>query len=908
MPWPIPKNRGWADLPLRTKCLLLISFPALATVAMSAAAHVLSARLTAAEGQVRRALETGREIESVRAAETEISADARAYFLTADETFAGRTRSALAFFDAARLRLIAAVSDLPAAAQRLARFGALENAREERMFGDMARFRSHNLAREQLPAELKLLEQARLQIQNLLESIAQDNQSRLEASRRRVEALRSQQSAILATCLFGGLLGGIAMSLLFARGITSRVARLQRNMARLNAGAEPEPVTGRDEIARLNQDVLHVAQILRRKTRALDQALHGIAEVDAAGYCVWCNQAFAEATGILGKDRPAHISSLVQPQDRPRLEQAIAEMPRNGRSEIALRLDTSSAQAADVAFTLLALGADSPPHAGFFVFLRDLWGGKRADAALIRAKEAAEASSRAKTEFLARISHDIRTPLNAILGSADLLSQTSLSFDQSEYVNMFQRNCRRLVALINDFLDFSRIEAGALRIERSPYRVREAVLDAVGTFREPAARKGVALGVEIEPATPECALGDGWRIQQILVNLLSNALKFTGSGRVDVRVRVLTQAAGGDRLRFEIADTGPGIRLEDQDKIFARFVQLPHPSNGQRGAGLGLTICRDLVELMGGEIGVASREGTGSTFYFNLPLEALDSSVADDPPLTDAESADALPSQLSVAQPLKILLAEDNEDNRLLIAHYLRDQPVELCFAANGLEAVEAVQRGEPFDLILMDIDMPGMDGHTATRQILAFEQSPQSSMLSGTLPAAAPGLLPPFAPPELTPPPFTPIVALSADALQDAVETSLEAGCVAHVAKPVDRQTLLRTIRRFASQKLAQQARGARMQSISEQVKALVPQYLASKEKQIEEARVSLAARDFGPIRRFGHNLKGTGKGYGFPIIEELGREIERAAAEADAQRIASQLDALHRFVSESAETLANS
>lgn len=849
---------------------------------MSAGAHVLGARIIAAEDQVRRGLETGRNIESLRAAETEISADVRAYFLSADETFARRTRSSLALFDAARLQLVAAVADLPGAAERLARIGSLEDAREEHMFGDMARFRSHILSREQLLAELNSVQQARRQIQDLLDSIEQDNRRRREASRARVERLRSEQSAILAMCLLGGLAGGVAMSLLFARGIAVRIGRLQRNMARLAAGGEPEALAGRDEIARVNQSVLQMAEILRRKTLALDQALHGIAEVDAQGQCVWCNKVFSESTGLLRKDGPVPLSSLVQPQDRPRLEQALAEMPRTGRAEIAVRLDASSApgaQAADVALTLLSPGPDSPRDAGFYVFLRDLWSSKRADAGLIRAKEAAEASNRAKTEFLARISHDIRTPLNAILGSADLLSQTSLSFDQSEYVNMFQRNCRRLVALINDFLDFSRIEAGAVRIEHTPYRVRDAVLDAVATFRETAARKGVALGVEIDPAMPECALGDTWRIQQILVNLLSNALKFTDSGCVEVRVRVLTEAPGGDRLRFEVSDTGPGIRLEDQDRIFARFVQLPHACNGQRGAGLGLTICRDLVELMGGEIGVASREGTGSTFYFNLPLEPVN------PAVTAPESAEALSSPLSVAQPLKILLAEDNEDNRLLIEHYLRDQPVQLHCVANGGEAVEAVQHGKAFDLILMDIDMPGIDGFTAARQIRAFEQS-------GSLRPSTPTI--------------TPIVALSADALQEAVEASLEAGCVAHVAKPVDRPTLLRTIRRFGTRKLAEQARAARMQSISDQVKALVPQYLASKAKQIEEARASLAARDFGPIRRFGHNLKGTGKGYGFPVIEELGREIERAAVEADAGRIASQLDALHRFVSESAEAVA--
>jgi CheY-like chemotaxis protein/nitrogen-specific signal transduction histidine kinase/HPt (histidine-containing phosphotransfer) domain-containing protein len=523
------------------------------------------------------------------------------------------------------------------------------------------------------------------------------------------------------------------------------------------------------------------------------------------------------------------------------------------------------------------LAASEDPASSFYIFLRDIWAGKRGDSALIRAKDAAEASNRAKSEFLAKISHDIRTPLNAILGAADLLSQTPLSSDQNEYVSMFQRNCRRLVALINDFLDFSRIEAGAVRVEKAPCRIRETVDDAVATFRDAAARKGIALGVEIDPEVPAWVLGDPLRIQQVMVNLLSNALKFTSAGRVDVKVTVLSAASAGDRLGFEVCDTGPGIRLEDQDKIFARFVQLSNQSNGQRGTGLGLTICRDLVELMGGEIGVVSRASSGSTFHFSLPLEEVSAPG-------DSVPAESRPAELHSGDPIRILVAEDTEDNRLLLEHYLRDEPVKLRIALNGQEALDAVRQGEQFDMILMDIDMPVMDGLTATKRIREWQQSQVRREPERAL---------------------TPVVALSADAMREAVAASMEAGCVAHVAKPMDRETLMKTIYRFAPAKAAPAARTI---AISEQVMALVPQYLASKEKQIEEARAALASRDFGPIRRFGHNLKGTGRGYGFPSIEDMGREIERAATQADASRIAVQLDALHRFVTESAAALTRS
>ncbi len=233
-------------------------------------------------------------------------------------------------------------------------------------------------------------------------------------------------------------------------------------------------------------------------------------------------------------------------------------------------------------------------------------------------------------------------------------------------------------------------------------------------------------------------------------------------------------------------------------------------------------------------------------------------------------------------------MAEDTEDNRLLLEHYLRGEQVQLRIARNGQEALDAIQHGEQFDLILMDIDMPVMDGYTATRRIRAWQQAQGQNQA-------------------------TPIIALSADAMREAVHASMEAGCVAHVSKPIDRETLLKTIHSYAPKYFASAPEGpgpslARTIPVSDQVRELVPQYLASKEKQIEEARRALTSGDFSPIRRFGHNLKGTGRGYGFPPIEALGREIEQAAAQADPHRIAEQLDALHRFVSESAEALTRS
>jgi signal transduction histidine kinase/DNA-binding response OmpR family regulator/CHASE3 domain sensor protein len=878
----------WLDLSLRSKCLLLISVPAGATLAMAGAFYLVGTEINATGRQLNTSLGIGQEIERLRASEIETTAEVRAYLITADEPFAKKTRDALAAFDSAWQNLSELTKDDPLQRQRLANVEALERSRVERIFEDAARSRSHTLLWDQLGGAVNAAESERLRMQSILQSMQADNARAVDQSLGRSHALLARQNNILAIGLVLVAVGSAAMTLLFARGITTRIVKLQGNIAQLAAGTRTDAMPGRDEIGRLSAGLVQIARVLQQQRVALESALDGIAEVDGQGRYRWLNKAYAEIAALTEAIPPPTLQATVQAEDRPRIEEAIRVMQLGGRAAVGARLATPSGPAADVEMTFLQIPGQL--DAGFYVFLRPIKSGREADSALIRAKDAAVASNRAKTDFLAKISHDIRTPLNAILGAADLLSQTSLSFDQSEYVHMFQRNCRRLLALINDFLDFSRIEAGAVHVEKAPFRIREIVSDAVATFREAAAQKGLLLDVDIDPQAPECQMGDSLRIQQVLVNLLSNALKFTDTGRVDVRVKVLEApdsgaevgaGSGAQRLRCEVLDTGPGIALENQDKIFLKFVQLPNQTASQRGTGLGLTICRDLVELMGGEIGVSSPDGGGSNFYFSLPLEAAPPGALAVPEVNSAAGA---PGQLPASKDaIRILVAEDAEDNRLLVDHYLRSEPVDLRFAFTGQEALDAVQRGETFDLILMDLDMPVLNGYQAAKAIRAWETSH--------------GIPVP-----------TPIVALTADAMSEAVHASLDAGCVAHVAKPVERGTLLKTIQRYASANSAHSVIPAHVTTIpvSEQVLALVPQYLASKHQQIDEARASLISRDFAPIRRFGHNLKGTGRGYGFRAIEELGREIEKAALEADVDRVAEQLDALHRFVIESSTPAA--
>jgi len=873
MRWP----RKWLDLSLGTKCLLLIGVPAAATVALAGASYLVGTETTATGSRVNASFRIGNEIERLRASEIETSAQAHAYLITADEPFARKTREALAAFDSTWQILSDLTHDDILQRQRLSEVEALERFRVERIFEDTEGFRSHTLRWDALGKSLNAGEAERMGMERILKTMQEANTRAVDAYLDRAGQLRARRNTILAMGLLLGVGGSAAMLLLAARGITSRIGKLQGNIAQVAAGTRIGALPGRDEIGTLSEGLVQIARVVGQQRVALESALDGIAEVDGQGRYRWLNKAYAEIAGLTEAVPPPTLQATVHPEDRPKIQEAIRVMQLGGRAAVGARLAPSGGPEAEVEMTFLQIPGQL--DAGFYVFLREIGSGREAESALIRAKDAAVASNRAKTDFLAKISHDIRTPLNAILGAADLLSQTSLSFDQSEYVHMFQRNCRRLLALINDFLDFSRIEAGAVHVEKAPFQIREIVSDALATFREPAAEKGILLGVDIDPLAPEWQMGDSLRIQQVLVNLLSNALKFTAAGRVDVRVKVLDATDSGaglnPQLRCEVLDTGPGIAPENQDRIFIKFVQLPNQTASQRGTGLGLTICRDLVELMGGEIGVSSQEGSGSNFHFSLPLEVAPPGALAVP---DVSSAAPAAGQLPASKDaIRILVAEDAEDNRLLVDHYLRTEPVDLRFAFTGQEALDAVQRGETFDLILMDLDMPVLDGYQAAKAIRAWETSHSISIP-------------------------TPIVALTADAMSEAVHASLDAGCVAHVAKPVERGTLLKTIQRYANVKAARSIQAPITPvPVSEQVLALVPQYLASKPKQIEEARESLISRDFGPIRRFGHNLKGTGRGYGFPAIEELGREIENAAVEANVDRVAEQLDALHRFVIES-------
>jgi PAS domain S-box-containing protein len=508
-------------------------------------------------------------------------------------------------------------------------------------------------------------------------------------------------------------------------------------------------------------------------------------------------------------------------------------------------------------------------------FVRDIRDCKRAERELIEARKQAIAASEAKSQFLATMSHEIRSPMNAIVGMADVLWETSLTSEQRGYVRIARNAGNTLLSTINDILDLSKIEGGRLELEELDFDLGELVRNAVETFAIGAHEKGLKLFSFIGSGVPLAVRGDPTRLRQVLTNLVGNALKFTKDGEVTVRVENDPAADQPDTLRFSVCDTGVGIPHEKIDTIFDSFTQVDSSITRQYGgSGLGLNICKRLVDLMGGRIWVESEIGKGSTFYFTIRLQPqwAQNAAGTKPLHAGKPGVDELPSESRhslAGRTIRILLAEDSEDNRVLIQAYLKGASYQLDIAGNGEIAVEKFKSGT-YDLILMDMQMPVVDGYTAVRTIREWERATQAMR--------------------------TPIIALTAYALKQEVQKSLDAGCDAHLSKPIKKAALIEAIVKV-TRDTGKQGEPVVVR-VEREIGQLVPQFLERKQGDVAAILEHLKHRDYEAVRVLGHNMKGEGGGYGLDAVSEIGSSIEQAARIKDSQQVQGLVASLSAYL----------
>ncbi|MGA1823379.1 MAG: ATP-binding protein [bacterium] len=508
---------------------------------------------------------------------------------------------------------------------------------------------------------------------------------------------------------------------------------------------------------------------------------------------------------------------------------------------------------------------------------------------LEKARREAQAASHAKSEFLAGISHEIRTPMNAIIGMGDLLQETSLTSEQEEYVTILQSSGENLISIINDTLDISKVDAGHFKLEEINFELDNLLQKLCKDTAPKARQKGLDLLCHSAPDIPKGLVGDPGRLRRILLNLIENAIKFTETGMVSLEVKRHESQPEEDNfieLIFSVTDTGIGIESDKIEKIFDVFMQADSSSTRRHpGMGLGLAISKRLVELMNGKIWIKSTKNQGSTFFFTAKFKVTTSFNRESDRQHYQASYDGIKTIMGQTEHIhnkqrkKILLAEDYKNNQLLIKSYLKKTLYDLDIAENGEIAVRKFKSNN-YDLVLMDIEMPIMDGITATKIIREWEQKEGSKAI--------------------------PIIVLTAYATQEDEQKSLHAGADKHLTKPIKKEKLLETIRDYSSFHKGAFMKEERPINQNNKIiihadpdfEDLIPEYLADIRNDVDVLCASLAKGDFETIRKLAHRMKGSGGGFGFDALSELGLNLQNAADNKNTEDVQKLLDELISYL----------
>jgi PAS domain S-box-containing protein len=537
----------------------------------------------------------------------------------------------------------------------------------------------------------------------------------------------------------------------------------------------------------------------------------------------------------------------------------------------------------------------------FMAIERDVTDVRVREQQLEEARRKAEEANQAKSSFLAMMSHEVRTPLNGVLGSLGLLQDTSLDAEQRKYVETSRRSAEWLLSVINNILDFSKMESGKIALEPAVFRVTALVESVVEMLAPRASEKAISILADVDPAVPPVAEGDATKIRQVLLNLAANGVKFTSKG--EVRVGVKRLARSGDEtiwLRFAVTDTGEGIAEEQQANVFEEFWTWSAPKRHHgEGTGLGLSISHQLVDVLGGQIGFESQLGIGSHFWFDVPLGAASS---DSVPPDEQSSSDAGTGGEATARVRllgRVLLAEDNPANQMIAQAMLARLGLHVDVVSNGLEAVDAV-RSRPYDLILMDIGMPEMDGIEATRTIRAMDE-PKAGV---------------------------PVVAVTAHVMRGERESLLAQGFDDYVAKPIDRAALVDCLKRWVEEEddgltildssvssgQGGDPEAAIDRSVLEQLLEdvgrenagpVIDAFIGELEAQAVVLDGAAAENDLEAMGQYAHRLKGSAASFGALRLSDVSAAIEQAAKAGDLTRALDRMPEFRALCKESLQAI---
>lgn len=495
------------------------------------------------------------------------------------------------------------------------------------------------------------------------------------------------------------------------------------------------------------------------------------------GIRLYANQAYLDLTGysekeLIGKDINK-ITIIGTKEERDMMqEEIILKGYVTNKPTVVMK---KSGEKRDILYSAQLIEVDGEP--ALLGIARDISEQKQVENELIKAKQMAEAANLAKSEFLANMSHEMRTPMNTIVGMADMMAETNPTPEQQEYIEIFRKSSEQLQKLINDILNLSKLEAGGIVLKEEEFKFSQMLDEIKESTTKNAKRKKLELNYTIDPEIPDKLIGDEAKLRQVLLNIINNGIKFTEQGRVNVNITKQKHQPDNEVEIFcSVSDTGIGIAPEKVDVIFHTFTQIDSSiTRRYGGTGLGLIISKRLIKMMGGDIWVESEVGKGSTFYFTIKLETSATEEVEMPQGRPAAITPLEEKKTEDGSIKNILLVDDAEDNRQLVILYLKKLPYKIDIAENGQIAIDKYKSNK-YDLILMDIQMPVMDGYTATEEIRKWEKE-------NGLKAA-------------------PIVAITANAFKEDEEKSYKAGCTGYLSKPIHKNTFVEAVRKYITQK----------------------------------------------------------------------------------------------------------